>query len=179
LLKKRSRAMRSSASAASWLSAAELGDGPDYTLTHRTVLACGSRSWEDREVIREALASVDAEEITLIHGGARGADRLAAEVFQEMFAGRDGYDVRVFPPDWDRLGKRAGYVRNMQMLDEDPDLVLAFHDGESRGTAHTIREARRRDISVYVFEPVAAGVGVLPLRPSRRLLRRARPVRLC
>ncbi len=36
------------------------------------------------------------------------------------------------------------------MLESKPDLVLAFWDGQSRGTKHTITEARRRNIPVVL-----------------------------
>jgi hypothetical protein len=64
-------------------------------------------------------------------------------------AARLGYEVEVFEADW-RLGRRAGPERNVRMLDTKPDLVLAFWDGQSRGTRHTISEARRRNITVRV-----------------------------
>ncbi len=48
------------------------------------------------------------------------------------------------------MGRRAGPERNIRMLDSTPDLVLAFWDGQSRGTRHTISEARRRNITVRV-----------------------------
>jgi hypothetical protein len=60
------------------------------------------------------------------------------------------WNVRVFPADWERYKRRAGIIRNLEMLDQEPDLVIAFWDGKSRGTAHTIGEARRRGIPVEV-----------------------------
>jgi hypothetical protein len=36
------------------------------------------------------------------------------------------------------------------MLNGSPDLVIAFWDGESRGTRHTIDEAKRRGIPVEI-----------------------------
>ena len=59
--------------------------------------------------------------------------------------------------DW--LQKAAGAIRNREMLDkEEVDLVMAFplgSEGQSRGTWDTIREARRRGISVEVYEEVS------------------------
>jgi hypothetical protein len=59
------------------------------------------------------------------------------------------YAVEVYVADW-RVGRRAGLERNIRMLDSKPDLVFAFRDGQSRGTGHTIAEARRRNIPVGV-----------------------------
>lgn len=58
----------------------------------------------------------------------------------------------MFPANW-KLGRRAGPIRNQLMLDQNPDKVIAFHDGRSRGTLHTITEARRRGISVEIIHP--------------------------
>lgn len=114
------------------------------------VLVCGSRDWEDWVAIEARLTALPAEheEVTILHGGARGADRCAGAV-ADLF----GFAVRAFPADWEQHGKRAGILRNLQMLDEQPDLVIAFQRNESRGTQHTIDEARRRGIPVEVHEP--------------------------
>ena len=81
----------------------------------------------------------------VIHGGALGADQIAAEA-----AARHGHPVKAFYADWDAHGKRAGVLRNLQMLDQNPDLVIAFWDGSSRGTAHTIANAGARKIPVEI-----------------------------
>lgn len=81
----------------------------------------------------------------ILHGGARGADTLAAGIARMV-----GLDVQEFRADW-TLGARAGIVRNLEMLDADPDLVLAFWDGQSRGTGHVIGESRARGIALEIF----------------------------
>jgi hypothetical protein len=113
------------------------------------VLVCGSRDWLDERAIYERLRRF-AIGTVLLHGDARGADRLAAGVGRLL-----GFVVRAFPADWDRHGKKAGILRNLAMLDEQPDLVLAFRVNGSRGTTHTIEAARRRGIPVEVYEPMA------------------------
>jgi hypothetical protein len=61
--------------------------------------------------------------------------------------------VRAFPADWNRFGPAAGPIRNRLMLDENPDLVIAFHSdlSNSRGTADTVTEARSRKITAEVI----------------------------
>jgi YspA, cpYpsA-related SLOG family len=73
----------------------------------------------------------------IVSGGARGIDRIAAQL-----AGNRGMGVCVHHPDWDGLGKRAGFVRNAKIVD-DCDEVHAWWDGKSKGTAHTIELARK------------------------------------
>jgi YspA, cpYpsA-related SLOG family len=117
-----------------------------------TVLVCGSRLTNQ---FADALTVWDALEqritrlpagTNIIHGGAQGPDEFAHRI-----AKRHGYPVRRFRADWKNDGRRAGILRNLRMLDEQPDLVIAVWDGQSRGTAHTLTEARKRGIPVEVL----------------------------
>jgi hypothetical protein len=111
------------------------------------ILVCGSRGWESVWQVRMVYAELDkAKPTEIISGGARGADRVA-----EVWAKTNSVPITVFTPDWNKYGRRAGVLRNNQMLDKKPDLVLAFWDGLSKGTKHTIDEARRRNIRVEVI----------------------------
>lgn len=78
----------------------------------------------------------------LIQGGARGADRSAAECARGL-----GIKVVTVPADWRTHGKAAGPIRNQRMIDDfKPDLVLAFPGG--RGTADMVSRARAAGIEV-------------------------------
>jgi hypothetical protein len=107
------------------------------------VLVCGSRDWEDIHAIRMRLLRLPPTS-EIIHGGAPGADRVAAWLAEDF-----GFAVREYKADWSR-GKRGGPERNIRMLDQRPQLVLAFQRNGSRGTQHTIDEARRRGIPVEI-----------------------------
>lgn len=113
------------------------------------VLVCGSRDWTNDDQIRFALVLLAAKygPLTVIHGAARGADQIAGSI-----ATAEGHEVREFPADWRGKGKRAGIVRNLAMLDQEPHVVLAFQRNGSRGTQHTIDEARKRGIQTFVYE---------------------------
>lgn len=108
------------------------------------VLVCGSREWRDGTAIRDRLARLPRG-TEILHGGCRGADRMADAVASSL-----GFRVREFPADWRGLGRSAGVRRNLAMLDEQPDLVLAFWRDGSTGTGHTIDEAMRRGIPIEV-----------------------------
>jgi hypothetical protein len=112
-----------------------------------TLLVCGSRDWTDEDQIADVLCDYANEDVRVIHGGARGADRLAERVARVY-----GYAVQAYPADWEVHGNAAGPIRNRLMLDRNPDRVLAFHKNQSRGTQDTIDEARRRGIPVTVYE---------------------------
>lgn len=111
------------------------------------VLVCGSRTWDDLGLLVKRLEQLPPD-TTIIHGGASGADRIAGRYARER-----GLLEERYPADWKRYGKAAGPLRNLAMLDSGPDLVLAFWDGRSKGTAHTIRESERRGIPYEVLAP--------------------------
>lgn len=115
------------------------------------VMVTGSRGWTARDKLDAALDYLydltyfNGYTMTLIHGGAKGADTMAQE-----WAKNNRVQTQILLPDWNKYGRRAGIVRNNQMLDNSPSLVLAFWDGTSRGTQHAIHEAQRRGIPTKV-----------------------------
>jgi hypothetical protein len=123
------------------------------------LLVCGGRAFAAGYEIRRALDWAHARSaITLIiEGGAPGADRLGREWAQAMHI-----PVRTFPALWGSLGRRAGPVRNRQMLAEGlPDEVVAFPGG--RGTADMIEAAF--SVGVPVWQPVPFYQGLDQLKP--------------
>jgi hypothetical protein len=111
------------------------------------VLVTGSREWADPEPIRRALALLPPDAV-VIHGMARGADRLAHHIAAEL-----GLAVWPRPAMWER-GKAAGLIRNREMLENDrPDLVLAFlpKHAAARGTRHMVEIARRAGVLVLEY----------------------------
>lgn len=110
------------------------------------VLVCGDREWKDRSAARYVLEKFNPQTTIIVHGDCRGADRIAGEVASEM-----GFVVRAYPAKWDLYGKRAGPIRNTEMLDkEHPDIVFAFHNNieRSRGTKDMITKSSARGIPV-------------------------------
>jgi len=111
------------------------------------ILVCGGREWQDGAWITKALAQHDKDTV-VIEGDARGADRLAGLAADQL-----GFAKEVYPADWTKHGKRAGYLRNTQMLVEGkPDLVYAFHSNiaTSKGTAMMVRIAAEAGVKVVV-----------------------------
>lgn len=122
-------------------------------MTEFRILVCGGRSYGDKERVYRILDTVveainsqgRARDIRLIHGAAKGADDLAAK-----WATHRGYDSIPYPADWDTYGKRAGYIRNKQMLDEGkPHAVIAFPGGN--GTRMMVGLAKRYGIPVKEY----------------------------
>lgn len=110
------------------------------------VLVCGSRHFEDEGLLRSILDTKSISKI--IHGMARGADRMGG-----AYAERNGIPVDAYPALWNTYGRRAGPIRNAQMLKEgQPDLVVAFRGPNSRGTQNMITQARKANIPVEVID---------------------------
>ena len=110
------------------------------------VLVCGSRTWDAFAPIFVRLAALP-DDATVVHGAAPGADTLAGRAARLL-----GLTVEEHPAEWDKHGKRAGYLRNRQMIDSGVDLVIAFSRDDSRGTANTIDLARRCGLPLEVHE---------------------------
>ena len=122
------------------------------------VLVCGGRDFADRKCFFHRIDDLDHEEgvwtiDTIIHGGCKGADLLAAEWAGPLPSWSERIlEVLEFKADWDKHGRSAGPIRNQQMLDEGkPDLVLAFAGG--KGTDDMCRRAREAGVEVRRFWP--------------------------
>ena len=103
----------------------------------------GSRTFKDYELLKKTLASFEITQI--ISGGASGADTLA-----EWYAFEKKIPLKVFRPDWKKFGKRAGFLRNTDIV-KNSEHVIAFHNGESRGTMDSIQKAKDLGIPVTVI----------------------------
>jgi hypothetical protein len=112
------------------------------------IIVCGSRRWQDRDRIADRLFDCPTD-TTIVHGNARGADRIAHQEAQKL-----GLLVESHPADWERHGKRAGVIRNEEMADLGAELCIAFWDGSSKGTEHMISAARMRGIPVETVRAV-------------------------
>ena len=87
-----------------------------------------------RVIVYNELDAIYPAEI--VSGGAEGVDSIA-----EYWAYIHWVPCRVFKPDWKAYGKRAGAIRNKQIVDYC-DKLLAFWDGKSKGTLISIEMAK-------------------------------------
>lgn len=116
----------------------------------RRILITGSRDWMARSTIWAALNQElqQYRVLTIVHGGASGADDIADRWAWGMR--QNGYLVEIerYPADWDGLGKRAGTIRNQQMVARGADVCHAFPLSDSRGTRHCMTRAMAAGIPV-------------------------------
>ena len=71
----------------------------------------------------------------------------------EKYAAERGFPCTVFPADWKRNWRRAGFLRNTQMLEyalQSSPLIVAFWDGRSHGTEDMINKARAAGVECVV-----------------------------
>ena len=109
------------------------------------VLITGGRDFSDRALLFDALDRLHSIHgfTVLIHGDASGADRLSGE-----WAASKGIQVEARPAEWKKHGRAAGPIRNSQMLDEKPGLVIAFPGGN--GTADMVKKAKQAGLEVVM-----------------------------
>lgn len=115
------------------------------------VLITGSRTWENERLIKAALADAEANNhwgfpMVLIHGTAAGADTIAAMAAEEL-----GWRIEAHPADWKTHGKRAGFVRNAEMVASRADLCLAFIKDNSKGATMCAELAERAGIPTIYY----------------------------
>jgi hypothetical protein len=124
-------------------------DFPPYEEPPMKVAVVGSRAFADPTVIQHAIAHLRTRhpDLTVVSGGAKGADSLAEDI-----ARSEGIPTVIHLPEWDRLGRSAGFQRN-QLIVRDADLVLAFYAPGplSRGTSHTVALAKAAGKPVHVY----------------------------
>lgn len=120
------------------------------------LLITGSRTWDDRKVIRDSLRTwwestgKDPEAVLVSGACPKGADRICEEIWEH-----NGLTVERHPAVWRPGGvynHRAGYDRNEAMVDTAPDHCIAFIRAGSGGASHCARYARSKGIEVTLVE---------------------------
>lgn len=111
-------------------------------------LICGGRDFTDSRKFQRCMEQMEEQYgpfTCIVQGGARGADRLAADYAVQMLVPCEEY-----PADWTTHGRAAGPIRNQQMLVEGkPGIVFAFEGG--RGTASMVSLAKAAGVRVVEF----------------------------
>ena len=112
------------------------------------VIIAGSRTFNNYDLLCRKCDYyfLKRKPTAILCGEARGADLLG-----KRYALEHGIKVLYFPANWDRDGKSAGFLRNREMA-ENADALIAFWDGESKGTQHMIRLAQDKKLPVRVVK---------------------------
>ncbi len=111
----------------------------------KTIIA-GGRNLTDYKLVEEACKQAPWIITEVVSGMAKGVDSLGEE-----WANNHNIPIKQFPANWEKYGKRAGPIRNIEMGDY-ADALIAVYDGKSRGTGHMIDYAREKGLEVYVHK---------------------------
>lgn len=126
------------------------------------ILVCGGRDFDDYDSVVETLDEVCSwstdGHVTIVNGGARGADQLSTKWAKERTERYIEVPVAATPEeaakigakyDWHTYGLNAGPLRNQYMLDtHKPDQGIVFPGGN--GTSDMLERLFRRGVNTWV-----------------------------
>ena len=115
------------------------------------LIVAGGRDFYDYQLLSDTLFNMSSGiyvdyAISIVSGMAGGADRMGY-----LFAKEHQVKIYGYPANWDKYGKRAGFMRN-EVMGDFADGLLAFWDGKSRGTKHMIDYMTKLNKPVHVIE---------------------------
>lgn len=120
------------------------------------LIIAGSRTFTDYEYMNKILdefkTMYSIEEV--VCGMANGADLLG-----NTWAKENNIPIKEFPANWNEYGKKAGFIRNIEMAKYGTCLIV-FWDGISPGTKHMINIAKKLKLITYVFNYSQLKTGV-------------------
>jgi len=107
------------------------------------VAIIGGRDFNDYKLLKSVCEKHQIS--TIVSGGAKGADSLA-----EQYAKEKNIQTEIYLPDWNKHGRSAGFIRNTEIVDA-ADFIVAFWDGISKGTNHSITIAEKMDKPIIII----------------------------
>jgi len=115
------------------------------------IIVAGGRNFTNQSIGFHYISDVTQNllpcDIQIVCGEARGADTIG-----KLWANSRNISIASFPANWNQFGKAAGFIRNKQMA-EYATHVIAFWDGESRGTKSMLDLAKKYNLktSVHIY----------------------------
>ena len=120
------------------------------------VIVAGSRHFSNYNFLKNRLDYLlqNKPNTTIISGTARGADTLG-----EQYAKEHNLPCEKMPANWRLYGKRAGYVRNIEMA-KKADACVVFWDGKSKCTYHMIQIAKQYNLELRIYKFMEKGCNI-------------------
>ena len=106
----------------------------------------GSRTFNNYSLLESYLNPHKNNISLVISGAAKGTDSLS-----EKWANENNIKTLIFPADWNKYGKRAGYIRNEDII-KNCDNVIAFWDKKSKGTKHALSLCKKYNKLYRIIE---------------------------
>ena len=116
------------------------------------LIVAGSRDYNNYKSLENKIIEVRTfynlsdTDLCIISGHAVGADKLG-----ELYAVTHDTGLQVYPAEWNKYGRSAGYVRN-ELMATKADACLCFWNKQSRGTKHMIDLAIKHGIDLFVVD---------------------------
>lgn len=116
---------------------------------NRRIIVAGGRDFKSyatltREV-NKYIQTNQVDDVIIVSGKAKGADSLG-----ELYALQRGLPIKEFPANWDKHGKAAGPIRNVEMAEYATHCIV-FWDGKSRGSKHMIDTAQAKGLPTKII----------------------------
>lgn len=127
------------------------------------VIISGSRDYSRSIVVNaflDGLYEKYGDELYIIEGGARGADKLARDWVREKFGDQYHKHHWRVDADWQKLGAYAGHARNKTMLEEgEPNIVFGFKDDfnhkmDKGGTENMLKIAAEAGVPTFLVQKI-------------------------
>lgn len=110
----------------------------------KTIIA-GTRTIEDKNVVYFAIEKSQFKITEVVSGKAKGVDSIG-----EKWAIDNNIPIIEFPAHWTQFGKKAGPLRNQEMV-EYADALIAVWNGASSGTKDVINRARKNGLKIFIY----------------------------
>lgn len=113
------------------------------------VIIAGSRSFEYTHgnklvsLVADAVLASKFKITEIVSGHAQGIDQ-AGEFYAQTYK----IPCKIFYPEWNKHGRSAGVIRNLEMT-KYADALIVIWDGKSHGTKNMIDTANRLGLPVY------------------------------
>lgn len=122
------------------------------TLGSRVAIV-GSRDFPNADAVSAFIQSLPAGTV-VVSGGARGVDQWAEDAANAL-----GLRTKIIHADWKNLGRRAGPIRNAEIV-ASADRLVAFWNGRSRGTLNAILAARSAGLPILILDATGCQVDI-------------------
>ena len=116
------------------------------------IIIAGSRLLESKEDQAQCFRLFGHSDLlkramVIMSGKCRGAD-----AHGEAWAGVQGLTVEVYPAQWSTYGRRAGPLRNQQMIDAGARGLVVLTRGASRGSRDMLRRASGAGLAIEHYD---------------------------
>ncbi len=116
-----------------------------------SLIVAGSRDIDDYDFVSDQIRkfikrNCFVDNVSIISGHAKGVDLLG-----ERFADDNDLNLIIVPAQWDKFGKRAGYLRNQDMA-ELATHCLVICANNSKGSMHMYNIAKSKGLTTSIVK---------------------------